>query len=257
MIAAPSRAQPRITAKSRSTSARSSADGRLVHDEDAGVLRERLGDLDQLLLAERSRCTAARVESGKPTLSSSARARASLPFGRRSQNRPGSAPRKMFSATVRPRTSVQFLVDAGDAGCLRARRGLRERDAARRRSGSRPASGRLHAGEDLHQRRLARAVLADQAMHLAGPEIEVDRRGAPAHRDRPWTGPRPGAPALNRRRPGSFLRRKRLRSSLPNLTLLVVSPGVAAWASGPAGWRRHCATPVLHASSGTGDRARP
>ena len=34
--------------------------------------------------------------------------------------------------------------------------------------------GRLHAGNDLDQRRLARAVLADQAMDLARLEAEVD-----------------------------------------------------------------------------------
>ena len=32
----------------------------------------------------------------------------------------------------------------------------------------------VHAGEDLHQRRLAGAVLADQRVHLAGAKLEVD-----------------------------------------------------------------------------------
>src|SRR5438045_9717765 len=33
---------------------------------------------------------------------------------------------------------------------------------------------RMHAGDDLHQRALARAVLADETMDLAGGEREVD-----------------------------------------------------------------------------------
>jgi hypothetical protein len=36
--------------------------------------------------------------------------------------------------------------------------------------------GRLDPGQDLHQRRLAGAVLADQRVHLAGLEVEVDAR---------------------------------------------------------------------------------
>ena len=37
-----------------------------------------------------------------------------------------------------------------------------------------PGSRRLDAGDDLDQRRLAGAVLADQAMHLAGLDVQVD-----------------------------------------------------------------------------------
>ena len=33
---------------------------------------------------------------------------------------------------------------------------------------------RVHAVEDLHQRRLAGAVLAEQGVDLAGPHVEVD-----------------------------------------------------------------------------------
>src|SRR5262249_35351617 len=46
----------------------------------------------------------------------------------------------------------------------------------------------MHAGDDLHHRRLAGAVLADQAMDLAGLELEVDvaqrRHTAEGLRDR-------------------------------------------------------------------------
>ena len=42
--------------------------------------------------------------------------------------------------------------------------------------------GLVHAGEHLDQRGLAGAVLAEQAVHLAGPDLELRRRRAPARR---------------------------------------------------------------------------
>ena len=66
---------------------------------------------------------------------------------------------------------------APDAPC-RCRRPARR--AAERKCTGRPSSAHLalvigvHAGDDLHQRRLAGAVLADQTMDLAGAQREVD-----------------------------------------------------------------------------------
>ena len=37
-----------------------------------------------------------------------------------------------------------------------------------------PSSGPVEAVEDVHQRRLAGAVLAEQRVHLAAPQVEVD-----------------------------------------------------------------------------------
>ena len=37
-----------------------------------------------------------------------------------------------------------------------------------------PVSGRVHAGEDLRQRRLSRTVLSDQRVRLTAIEVEVD-----------------------------------------------------------------------------------
>ena len=37
-----------------------------------------------------------------------------------------------------------------------------------------PSSGPVEAGEDVHQRRLAGAVLAEQRVHLALAQVEVD-----------------------------------------------------------------------------------
>ena len=78
---------------------------------------------------------------------------------------------KMFSATVSSRKQQQLLIDRGDARALRLERaGERhllavDADAA--------LVGRVHAGDDLDQRRLAGAVLAQQRMHLAGPHVEA------------------------------------------------------------------------------------
>ena len=67
---------------------------------------------------------------------------------------------------------AELLMDHGDAGrarvARRAEAGLPavEHEAAR--------EFRMHAGDDLHQRALAGAVLADETMDLAGGEREVD-----------------------------------------------------------------------------------
>ena len=66
---------------------------------------------------------------------------------------------------------IRVLVDAGHAAAQHL-----ERPAQRGRSHRRPALpavGHDGAGEDLHQRRLARAVRTDQRAHLAGSDTEV------------------------------------------------------------------------------------
>jgi len=66
----------------------------------------------------------------------------------------------------------QLLIDGRDAAFGRLARGdglqLGVADA------DRAAVGRVDAGDDLDQRRLAGAVLAEQRMHLAGVHVEVD-----------------------------------------------------------------------------------
>jgi hypothetical protein len=73
---------------------------------------------------------------------------------------------------VAVRQQVELLVDDADAGALGIER-VRERDAA---SEQRDLAlvGVVRAAEDLHQRRLAGAVLADQRVHLADAAVEVD-----------------------------------------------------------------------------------
>ena len=68
---------------------------------------------------------------------------------------------------------VEFLVHEGDAGGASNVGRPTTRRSAGRRHGCRTVteSGFDHAAEDLHQRRLARAVFSDQADHLAGATV--------------------------------------------------------------------------------------
>ena len=66
---------------------------------------------------------------------------------------------------------VEFLVDGGDAGL---HRGLRVGEADRLAEPlDLPGVGLVRAGEHLDQRGLAGAVLAEQAVHLAGPHLQL------------------------------------------------------------------------------------
>ncbi len=83
-----------------------------------------------------------------------------------------SSPSRMLSATVRTGHEHEVLVDHADAAVDGVRwagdlDGLPvEQDLARVRRGQ--------AVEDVHERRLAGAVLAEQGVDLAGPHVEVD-----------------------------------------------------------------------------------
>jgi hypothetical protein len=93
--------------------------------------------------------------------------------GRPAEPEPGVlAPEEDVVGDGEPADQVELLVDRGDA----ARHGrLRVAQAHR---GAVPDDGALVGlvgpGEDLDQRRLARAVLTQQAVHLTGPDVEVD-----------------------------------------------------------------------------------
>ena len=77
------------------------------------------------------------------------------------------------------RHQVQFLVDHADAEALR-RRGVRNLDF-RTLEPNLAGVALVDAVEDLHERRLAGAVLADQCMDLARKEVEmaIDERVDP------------------------------------------------------------------------------
>ncbi len=145
--------------------------GRLVHDEDAGVHGERAGDLDDLLLAE------------PQVLDQRHRVDVLLEFGHQGAGLTGllgvvDAGRRAqlpahedVVAHAEVGCEAQLLVDDRDAAVPRIG-GRRERDGAAVELDE--AGGRLDdAGQDLHQRRLAGAVLAEQRGDLAAPDVEV------------------------------------------------------------------------------------
>ena len=137
--------------------------------------RQRLGDLDELLLADaqgcrRARRGRARCRAGASSARGGAAARPAV------DDQPGDARLAAEEDVVGDRqlgNEVEFLMDDGDAGGL----GL----ARRWRSGpARPSMlivafiVGVDAGEDFHQRRLAGAVLAHQRVDFAGPQVEAD-----------------------------------------------------------------------------------
>ena len=97
----PGAASVRSTSKSRSTSGGGKRRGGLVEQQHAGLLVQRLGEFDRLLLGDRDSCaTGWRTSRSKPIRASASRA----PPASRVQStatRPvcGRTPRKMFSAT--------------------------------------------------------------------------------------------------------------------------------------------------------------
>ena len=89
----------------------------------------------------------------------------------------GSWPISRFSPTDRSGQQAQLLVDDADARVARLHRRRAAEVAALHLVGAGVA---LHgAGEDLDQRALAGAVLAGQAVDLAGAQLEVDAARAP------------------------------------------------------------------------------
>ena len=91
------------------------------------------------------------------------------------------------------------------------------------------AVGAVDPREDLHERRLARAVLAEQADHLAPPRREIDLPGAPARRGNSWRcRASRAARARPRARPSRYACLADLtRSSTAARTMM--TPMIAVW----------------------------
>ena len=146
--------------------------GRLVHDDDSGIEREGLGDLDQLLLGDReAERDPVEVEPDAEPLED----RLGLRVHRREVDAAPGAQRLAADEDVLDHREVgeerRLLVDDRDPGVASVGRAAqRDLDTVDEQL---PAVGRVHSGEDLHERRLARPVLADEGMSLA--RVEVDR----------------------------------------------------------------------------------
>ena len=145
--------------------------GRLVHDQDANVERDRLADLDRLLRGKRQPARrTAHVEG----------------HAERRQNVLGLAehlpPISVRAAALMAdedvlgdvviREEERLLIDGGDAMALRL--GGAADDDRLAGQANLAAIGLIDAGHDLDQRRLAGAVLPEKGMHLAGIERQRD-----------------------------------------------------------------------------------
>ena len=148
---------------------------RFVHDHDARVQRQGLGDLDQLALRERQLLQAVGgVEVAAQALEQRPHARVQ----RLRVDQPERPVRQRLAADedvggdVQVLEQVEFLVHEGDARRHRLRHGQAAvlPDAGADHTGV----GRDDAAQHLHQRRLARAVLADQADDLAHADGQAD-----------------------------------------------------------------------------------
>ena len=153
--------------------------GRLVHDQQPDVARQRAGDRHDLLRGrpQRPHLRAQRDRRRGPSRASSAADSRYILSRSSSGPRRGSWPRKMLSATRQVLDEVELLVDRRDAALER-----RRRVAGRQRLAHEEdlAAGRLdRAGDALDQRRLAGAVGPEQAVHLGLERRRGRRPGAP------------------------------------------------------------------------------
>ena len=148
---------------------------RLVHDDELGVERQRLDDLQHLALGDGQR---RHGRAGREVAAEPLQQRRHAPV----QGRPvdeaqrAGAGRLAADEDVGGRVEVveevELLVHEGDAGAERL--GDRERGVLDAADRDRAGGGRHDAAQHLHQRRLAGAVLADQPHHLAGMHGEAD-----------------------------------------------------------------------------------
>ena len=148
--------------------------GGLVQDQDVGAAEQGLEDLDPLLHAHRQLRRPAR--RGRPRARSRARAPATSARARATplgQREAALGAQQQVLQDGERLDQHEVLVDHADAGLDRVLRAADrpllavDQDLA--------AVGLVEAVEDVHQRRLAGAVLADDAVDRAGRDDEVDR----------------------------------------------------------------------------------
>ena len=127
--------------------------------------------------------------TSRPKSASAALARRSRSATSIMPQRVGSSLRVMFSATVRSGTTLTSCGTSATPAASAVGDARRARTAGRRRLiVAVVAAGGVRAGEDLDQRRLAGAVLAEQRHDLAGRDREARRRRARARRGSAWSG---------------------------------------------------------------------
>jgi hypothetical protein len=147
----------------------------LVHDEDARADGEGLGDLDDLLMRDREvRDVGRRIDGDAHTAEDVGCHRAQARPVDEAAGAAWLAPEEDVLCDSEMRDEVELLVDGGDArvqGVSRRARVIGLAEAAHR-----TGVGTVGAGENLHQRGLARAVLTDERVDFPGAKSEVDVR---------------------------------------------------------------------------------
>ncbi len=202
------------------------ARGRLVHDDDAGVHRQRLGDLDQLPLRDRQLGDRrAGLEVGAEPLQQGCGLGVHRPCVDQAEP-PLLAPDEHVGGDVEVLEQVQFLMHEGDPGLGRPGHG-------HGRMGSPVdadfSSRRRHdAAQDLHQRAFAGAVLADQPQHLA--VIQMQRHVAERYHARVGFGDPDQFQPVSRHRSSQNLPRPR-RAGARLWTYFASSVFIVAWNS--------------------------
>ena len=145
--------------------------GRFIHDQHAGIGGQGFGDLHQLAAADGQ---AADRNIGRDVEADPPQDLPRLPVHGLSVDQPAAArlaAQKDIGADAQVVAEVEFLVDQGDAqvrgraGGIDAHRAVAEEDLA--------SVGQLHPGQDFHQGRLARSVLADDGQHFARLQGQV------------------------------------------------------------------------------------
>ncbi len=144
--------------------------GRLVEDQELQVVRETLGDLHHLLLARREqRDVRSRVDVDLEVGKDTPRALMHRRLADHADHVDGLAACIDVLGDAQRSDETALLVDHGDPGIRRAlfveagHRNAVELDGA--------AVWLVDAGNKMHERRLAGAVLPDQRMHLAAPDL--------------------------------------------------------------------------------------
>ena len=160
--------------------------GRLIHDQNLGLERQRLGDFDQLLIADAQRAdrlagrdlafelvrAVRAAERSMPR--SSSRPKPTAPLAAEKDIRGGG---KLFD-------EVQFLMNDAHAGLFGVARAGEANRLAAQPQGSFELGN--HARDDFHQRAFAGPILADDGMHLAAANIERHVGRAPPRREIAW-----------------------------------------------------------------------
>ena len=146
--------------------------GRLVEDQHARVAVERLEDLDALLLADRE------LPDARARIDGQAELLAELGDTRSSAARSGTS-RRVALVAERDVLGDRERLDEAEV-LVHHPHAARERVARRAQLHGlavqleRPLVRAVEARDDVRERALARAVLAEQRVHLAGVDLEID-----------------------------------------------------------------------------------